>query len=134
MIWGRNLYDNYQKFLQFHLSVIIVIVIVTLIGSAFTQQHVFSLIQMIWINLIMDTCVSLALVNEVPHMEIMNRKPNNINDPLISTKMKKHLIGQAIYQLIVMLILIFNAENFIPEYSDSFDDEIKDKNLPRTHK
>lgn len=48
--------------------------------------------------------------------------------------MFKHIIGQAIYQLTILMILIFDGDNFIPEYRDSFDDELISKNETMTIK
>jgi Ca2+ transporting ATPase len=60
-MWGRNIYDAIKKFIQFQLTVNIVAVCITLIGAAVLQQDVLRPIQMLWINLIMDTLASLAL-------------------------------------------------------------------------
>lgn len=48
--------------------------------------------------------------------------------------MFKHIFGQAVYQFIILLILIFNADNFMPEYADQFDDQIAKDFLPRSVK
>lgn len=48
--------------------------------------------------------------------------------------MFKHILGQAVYQLIVLIIVIFYGDNFIPEYPDNFDGEIIKKGYPRTVK
>jgi len=48
--------------------------------------------------------------------------------------MFKHIIGQAMYQLAILMLLIFDGENFLPEYADTFDDEIVRKNASRTVK
>ena len=48
--------------------------------------------------------------------------------------MCKHIIGQAIYQLTILLILIFSGDKFLPEYGDSFDDEIRLKKYPISYK
>ncbi len=76
---------------------------------------------MLWINLIMDTLASLALATEDPHENLLMRKPHSRNDYIISKTMMKHIIGEAIFQLIILLILIFYGEQFIPEYRDSLD-------------
>lgn len=52
---------------------------------------------MLWINLIMDTFASLALATETPTPELLQRKPHNRNEYMISPKMFKHILGQAIY-------------------------------------
>jgi len=61
VLWGRNIYDSIKKFIQFQVTVNIVAVGITLIGSAFLKQQILAPIQMLWINLIMDTLASLAL-------------------------------------------------------------------------
>lgn len=76
---------------------------------------------MLWINLIMDTLASLALATEPPTEQLLNRHPHSRNEYIISKTMFKHIIGQAIYQLAVMLVLIFLADRFIPEYPGAYD-------------
>jgi Ca2+ transporting ATPase len=61
VLWGRNIYDSIRKFIQFQVTVNIVAVGITLIGSALLKQQILAPIQMLWINLIMDTLASLAL-------------------------------------------------------------------------
>ena len=60
VMWGRNIYDSIKKFLQFQLTVNVVAVGLTLIGAAVVKQEILKPIQMLWINLIMDTLASLG--------------------------------------------------------------------------
>jgi Ca2+ transporting ATPase len=76
---------------------------------------------MLWINLIMDTLASLALATEDPHENLLLRKPHSRDDYIISHTMMKHIIGQSIFQITLMLILIFVGETFIPEERDALD-------------
>ena len=64
-------------------------------------------IQMLWVNLIMDTLASLALATELPSEELLERKPYGRTKPLISRNMLKNIIGHAIYQLTVVLVILF---------------------------
>lgn len=64
VLWGRNIYDSIRKFVQFQLTVNVVAVVCTLIGAALLQKEILKPIQMLWINLIMDTLASLALATE----------------------------------------------------------------------
>jgi len=114
--WGRNIYENIKKFLQFQLTVNVVAVGITLLGAAILKEAVLSAVQMLWVNLIMDTLASLALATEPPTDELLKRKPHDRNQYIISKMMKKHIIGQALYQFIVILALIFTADSWIPEY------------------
>lgn len=71
---------------------------------------------MLWVNLIMDTLASLALATEPPTDELLRRKPHDRHQYIISKMMKKHIVGQALYQFTVILTLIFTADSWIPEY------------------
>lgn len=66
VLWGRNIYDSIRKFIQFQLTVNVVAVVITMIGASLIKQEVLAPIQMLWINLIMDTLASLALATEPP--------------------------------------------------------------------
>jgi len=66
VLWGRNIYDSIRKFIQFQLTINVVAVLITLVGAALIKQQIFAAIQMLWINLIMDTLASLALATEAP--------------------------------------------------------------------
>ena len=64
-------------------------------------------IQMLWVNLIMDTLASLALATELPTEELLERKPYGRTKPLVSRTMMKNIIGHAIYQLAVVFTILF---------------------------
>ncbi|PIO38235.1 hypothetical protein AB205_0064780 [Aquarana catesbeiana] len=66
VMWGRNVYDSISKFLQFQLTVNVVAVIVAFTGACITQDSPLKAVQMLWVNLIMDTFASLALATEPP--------------------------------------------------------------------
>ena len=84
VLWGRNIYDSIRKFLQFQLTVNVVAVTITLIGAAIIKQDVLKPIQMLWINLIMDTFASLALATEEPVPALLDRKPHSRNEYMVS--------------------------------------------------
>ena len=71
------------------------------------QDSPLKAIQMLWVNLIMDTLASLALATELPSEELLNRKPYGRTKPLISRTMMKNIVGHSIYQLIVILTILF---------------------------
>ena len=60
-MWGRNIYDSIRKFIQFQITVNVVAVIITLLGAAILKQDILKPIQLLWLNLIMDSLGSLAL-------------------------------------------------------------------------
>lgn len=71
------------------------------------QDSPLKAIQMLWVNLIMDTMASLALATELPSEELLQRKPYGRTKALISRNMTKNILGHAVYQLIVVFTLLF---------------------------
>ncbi|KAL4828464.1 hypothetical protein H8958_012829 [Nasalis larvatus] len=112
VMWGRNVYDSISKFLQFQLTVNVVAVIVAFTGACITQDSPLKAVQMLWVNLIMDTFASLALATEPPTESLLKRRPYGRNKPLISRTMMKNILGHAFYQLLVIFILVFAGEKF----------------------
>ncbi|XP_048067381.1 plasma membrane calcium-transporting ATPase 3a isoform X4 [Megalobrama amblycephala] len=110
VMWGRNVYDSISKFLQFQLTVNVVAVIVAFTGACITQDSPLKAVQMLWVNLIMDTFASLALATEPPTESLLLRKPYGRNNPLISRTMMKNILGHAVYQLIIIFTLLFVGE------------------------
>ncbi|XP_038552209.1 plasma membrane calcium-transporting ATPase 2 isoform X5 [Micropterus salmoides] len=110
VMWGRNVYDSISKFLQFQLTVNVVAVIVAFTGACITQDSPLKAVQMLWVNLIMDTFASLALATEPPTESLLKRKPYGRNKPLISSTMTKNILGHGVYQLVIIFTLLFVGE------------------------
>ncbi|XP_023282572.1 plasma membrane calcium-transporting ATPase 2 isoform X2 [Seriola lalandi dorsalis] len=110
VMWGRNVYDSISKFLQFQLTVNVVAVIVAFTGACITQDSPLKAVQMLWVNLIMDTFASLALATEPPTESLLRRKPYGRNKPLISSTMTKNILGHGVYQLVIIFTLLFVGE------------------------
>uniref|UniRef100_A0A8C6UHA2 Calcium-transporting ATPase n=1 Tax=Neogobius melanostomus TaxID=47308 RepID=A0A8C6UHA2_9GOBI len=110
VMWGRNVYDSISKFLQFQLTVNVVAVIVAFTGACITQDSPLKAVQMLWVNLIMDTFASLALATEPPTESLLKRKPYGRNKPLISSTMTKNILGHGVYQLVIIFTLLFAGE------------------------
>jgi Ca2+ transporting ATPase len=118
--WGRNVFDSIQKFLQFQLTVNCAILCISLI-STFSKPGKpppLSVIQMLWLNLIMDSLAALALASEPPSNQQLKRPPVNRSDFIISEQMAYNMIGQAGYQVLVVVLLLFEREWF-PDTSEA---------------
>ena len=118
MIYGRSIYENIRKFLQFQLTVNFCACILVFLCSCIGNETPLNSIQMLWVNLIMDSLGSLALATEPPYDELLDRKPTNKNESIINGLMWKHIILQSICEIIILLILYFDAPKFFPEYKD----------------
>lgn len=77
------------------------------------MTSVLTAVQLLWVNLIMDTFAALALATDPPTPEILDRKPAGKKAPLITINMWKMIIGQAIFQLTVTFILHFAGEKIL---------------------
>eukprot|EP00919_Chromeraceae_sp_WS-2016_P071334 GHVR01168952.1.p1 GENE.GHVR01168952.1~~GHVR01168952.1.p1 ORF type:complete len:166 (-),score=9.79 GHVR01168952.1:219-716(-) len=110
LVWGRNIYDSIKKFLQFQLTVNIVACVLSIISVALIRQSVLTAVQMLWVNMIMDSLASLALATEPPNTEeLLRRKPQSRNESLITKRMMKHIFGQCVYQFSILLFLLFKG-------------------------
>ena len=87
------------KFLQFQLTINIVAVAITVIGAAVLHRSPLGAVQMLWVNLIMDSLASLALATESPTDALLKLPPFSADAPLLSSKVLKHIAGQAVYQV-----------------------------------
>ncbi|KAL9942098.1 plasma membrane calcium [Verticillium nonalfalfae] len=107
--WGRAVNDAVQKFLQFQITVNITAVLLAFISAVShpEMKSVLTAVQLLWVNLIMDTFAALALATDPPTEKILDRKPQGKKAPLITLNMWKMIIGQAIFQLTATLILHF---------------------------
>ncbi len=113
--WGRNIYDNIRKFIQFQLTVNICACLLVFIASCIGKETPLSAIQMLWVNLIMDSLGSLALATEPPNDNLLNRKPYAKTEYIISNLMWKHIFWQSMVELAIMLFLYLYAHKFVPE-------------------
>jgi Ca2+ transporting ATPase len=72
-------------------------------------------VQLLWVNMIMDSLASLALATERPIDALLERPPYRKKEYIISRKMVKHILGQAIFQALILFIFVFAGQLFVPE-------------------
>lgn len=82
--WGRNIYDNIRRFLQFQLTVNVSAVTTAFLGCFVLGESPLTAVQLLWVNLIMDTFASLALATEPPTDQYMNQPPFSRHANLVS--------------------------------------------------
>lgn len=111
MMWGRAVNDAVKKFLQFQVTVNITAVLLTFITAVGSNEEksVLTAVQLLWVNLIMDTMAALALATDPPTETILDRKSEPKSASLITIAMWKMIIGESLYQLIITLLLYYGA-------------------------
>ncbi|KAH6761165.1 ATPase E1-E2 type family protein / haloacid dehalogenase-like hydrolase family protein [Perilla frutescens var. frutescens] len=109
--WGRCVYNNIQKFIQFQLTVHITTQVINFMTAVSSGDMPLTAAQLLWVNLIMDILGALALAAEHPTEELLKRNPVDRAESLISKTMWRNLISQALYQVTVLLVLQFKGSS-----------------------
>lgn len=110
-LWGRNIFNAIRKFLQFQLTVNVVAVTLAFIGTLSGEhgESPLTAVQLLWVNLIMDSLAALSLATEVPSPDLLNEKPTGRHTALITRKMWRFIFGHAIYQLAITFALLYGG-------------------------
>lgn len=125
--WGRAVNDAVKRFLQFQLTVNVTAVILTFVTAVSSEEEssVLTAVQLLWVNLIMDTLAALALATDPPHESVLDRKPEPKGSGIISVTMWKMILGQSIYQLAITFLLYYGGpKGVLPTKNIPSKDEI----------
>ena len=114
--WGRGIYENFQRFIQFQLTVNIVAFMIAVISQIMGREMPFTTIQLLWVNIIMDGPPALALGLEPVRDYVIKRKPIKRNAGIIARSMYVNIIINAfLIMFIVHLQEFFNILNATPQ-------------------
>ena len=116
--YGRNVYDCIRKFVQFQLTTNVVAVFMTFLGGIILKDSPLNAIQMLWVNLIMDSFASLALATEDPTEALLDRKPYSREASILTPMMKLNIISQSIFQITTLTVIIFYGDYIFGVPSD----------------
>ncbi|KAH6767766.1 ATPase E1-E2 type family protein / haloacid dehalogenase-like hydrolase family protein [Perilla frutescens var. hirtella] len=111
LLWGRCVYNNIQKFIQFQLTVNVAALVINFVAAVSAGDVPLTAVQLLWVNLIMDTLGALALATERPSQELMHHPPVGRTEPLIMNIMWRNLLPQALYQIAILLTLQFRGRD-----------------------
>jgi Ca2+-transporting ATPase len=107
-MWGRSLYRNIQRFIVFQLTINVAALTIALLGPFIGVAIPLSVIQMLWVNLIMDTFAALALATEPASPAVMNDRPRGRSDFIISGAMARSIFGWgALFVVILVAMLLW---------------------------
>lgn len=95
--YGRSVYDNVRKFLQYQLSVNIVAMFMCFFGTVILKDSPLNAVQLLWVNLVMDTFGALALATEPPQNDILLRQPYKKSAPIVTENMWRNVFGHGIW-------------------------------------
>ena len=109
IMWGRAVYDNIRKFLQFQVTVNVAALVITFVGAITGKGTPLNAVMMLWVNLIMDTMGALALGTEEPTLALLRRRPYKRSASLLSRPMVRNIAGQAALQLGILFFLLYKG-------------------------
>ncbi|EPR78278.1 Plasma membrane calcium-transporting ATPase [Spraguea lophii 42_110] len=104
--WGRCINDSIRKFIQFQLSVTGAALGVVALSTIFYSEQILNPLQILWINLYMDSFSALSLSTDQPTNQLFLRSPESVNTPIITNYMKLFMASTVLYQYLVMIVLI----------------------------
>lgn len=105
--WGRSLFENIQRFVQFQLTINLSALTIAFLGPLlFGVKAPFTVLQLLWINVIMDTLASIALCSEPPRDEVMQRPPRRRNENILTPAMIRTIVITACFFVVIMLGLL----------------------------
>lgn len=106
--WGRSLYKNIQHFILFQLTVNVVAILIACVGPFVGVDLPFTVIQMLWVNLIMDTFAALALATEPANDSVMKEQPRDPKAFIITKPMWIEIFGVGLFYFAVLLYLLIS--------------------------
>ncbi len=108
--WGRSLYENIQRFLQFQLTINVSALTIAFLGPFFGVKPPFTVLQLLWINVIMDTFASMALCSEPPRPGVMSSPPKRRDENILTRPMLVTIFTTATFFVVVMMTLLAGME------------------------
>merc|ERR1719336_3718113 len=123
VMWGRSVFDNIRKFVQFQLTVNVVALCLALFApiTGKATQTPLTAVQLLWVNLIMDTLAALALATERPTEELLERHPYKPDSHLISPKMWRFVFGHSAFQLPILFVLLLCGDDWFDNLETDMD-------------
>uniref|UniRef100_A0A804QAS6 P-type Ca(2+) transporter n=1 Tax=Zea mays TaxID=4577 RepID=A0A804QAS6_MAIZE len=126
--WGRSVYGNIQKFIEFQLTVNVAALVINVVAVVSSGDVPLNVVELLWVNLIMDTLGALALATEPPTDNLMKRNPVGRREPLVTNIIRRNLFVQALYQVAILLIFNFDGVRILRLQNESRSDAEKIKN------
>lgn len=109
--WGRSLYENIQRFIQFQLTINVSALTIAFLGPFFNIRPPFTVLQLLWINVIMDTFASIALCSEPPREGLMKMRPKRKDESILSKSMIATIFTTSVFFVVVMMALLFGMKH-----------------------
>jgi Ca2+ transporting ATPase len=133
IMWGRNLFTNVKRYLQFYLTYVFVLTFVVLLGTLIEGNTPFSLFQLLWLHILTEFIALFALVRDRPSYETLLENSVNYDKKLLSYGMWRSIIMNGIYEIIVLsLVQYFGLQSFEEDNLNLFENWQQDEGMTFT--
>ncbi len=109
--WGRGIYENFKRFIQFQLTVNVSSVVVVIASILAGFQAPFTALELLWINIIMDGPPALTLGLEPIRADLLKHKPTKRNENILSKSMLIRIFANGFY--ISAIFMLQHFRNFL---------------------
>ncbi len=107
VMWGRSLYRNIQRFVLFQLTINFAAIIIFFVGAVFGTDMPLTVVQILWVNIIMDTFAAMAMASLPPSPDVMRDKPRRRDEFIITPGMGRTIITCGLIIVGVLLGMLF---------------------------
>ncbi len=108
--WGRALYENIQRFIVFQLTINFSALLIAFLGPFFGLKPPFTVLQLLWINVIMDTFAAIALCSEPPRAGLLGVRPKRRDESIVTRTMLGTIFATGLFFVVVMIGLLLGME------------------------
>lgn len=107
VMWGRSLYRNIQRFVLFQLTINFVAIVICFVSAVLGSAMPLTVVQILWVNIIMDTFAAMAMASLPPSREVMRDRPRARDEFIITPDMLRMILGCGSVMIVVLLGLLF---------------------------
>ena len=130
VMWGRNIFHNISRFIQFQVTVNISVLVTIFVGIILFANSPLNAVQLLWINLIMDTFAALSLSTEPPLKQVIKGKPYANDQSILSTSVRGQIYLISLWNILVMMLVMFCGKSLggLDDYdrsTDPYGDELE---------
>ncbi len=106
ILYGRTIFKSIRRFVVYQLTVNFTALFLSIVGSYIGVSTPITIIQMLWLNMIMDTFAGLAFSYEAPLRYYMDHKPKKLDEPIINKYMYSEIITTAMYSALLCILFL----------------------------
>ncbi|MDR1218617.1 MAG: calcium-translocating P-type ATPase, PMCA-type [Treponema sp.] len=107
ILYGRTIFNSIRKFIVFQLTINVAAVLINFAAPLFGQDNPLSIIQILWVNLVMDTLAALAFGGEPALKRFMKEPPKRRDEPIVSPSMWSSILTGGLWTFAISLVFLF---------------------------